>query len=36
MNDGFWIGLQTDYNTAVEREHIAGELKKIKPWRAAA
>jgi addiction module HigA family antidote len=36
LNDGFWIGLQSDYDTAVERERIAGELKKIKPWRAAA
>ena len=36
LNDGFWIGLQSDYDTSVERERIAGELKKIKPWKAAA
>jgi addiction module HigA family antidote len=36
LNDGFWIGLQSDYDTAIERDRIAGELKKIKPWKAAA
>ncbi len=36
LNDGFWTGLQSDYDTAVERERIAGDLKKIKPWKAAA
>jgi hypothetical protein len=29
-------GLQTDYATVGERERIAGELTKIKPWKAAA
>jgi hypothetical protein len=33
---GFWTGLQSDHDTALERERIASELKKIKPWRAAA
>jgi antitoxin HigA-1 len=36
LNDGFWIGLQTDYDTAIERDRIASELKKIKPWKVAA
>jgi hypothetical protein len=36
VNDGFWIGLQSDYDTAIERNRIALELKKIKPWKAAA
>ena len=36
LNDGFWTGLQSDYDTSVERDRIAGELKKIKPWKAAA
>ena len=36
LNDGFWIGLQTDYDTAIERDRIARELKKIRPWKAAA
>ncbi len=36
LNDGFWTGLQSDYDTSVERERIARELKKIKPWKAAA
>jgi antitoxin HigA-1 len=36
LNDGFWIGLQTDYDTAVERDRIASVLKKIKPWKVAA
>ena len=36
LNDGFWTGLQSDYDTAVERDRIAGDLKKIKPWKAAA
>jgi len=36
LNDGFWIGLQTDYDTAIERDRIASDLKKIKPWKVAA
>jgi len=36
LNDGFWTGLQSDYDTFVERNRIASELKKIKPWKAAA
>ena len=36
LNDGFWIGLQSDHDTAIERDRIASELKKIKPWKMAA
>ena len=36
LNDGFWTGLQSDYDTAVERDRIASDLKRIKPWKAAA
>ena len=36
LNDGFWVGLQTDYDTAIERDRISVDLKKIKPWKVAA
>ena len=35
MSDGFWTGLQLDYDTAMARERLAAELKKIKPLAAA-
>ncbi|TAN41223.1 MAG: addiction module antidote protein, HigA family [Nitrospirae bacterium] len=32
----FWLGLQSDYDAAVARSNIAGTLKSIRPYRAAA
>ena len=29
LSDGFWIGLQTDYDTAIAKEALAKELKGI-------
>lgn len=36
MSDGFWTGLQTDYDTAMTREAMADTLAAIQPYRAAA
>jgi addiction module HigA family antidote len=33
MSDGFWIGLQMDYDAANTRESIMHVLNKITPWR---
>jgi len=35
LNDGFWTGLQLDYEAAVAKEALADTLAKIKPLRAA-
>jgi addiction module HigA family antidote len=35
MSDGFWTGLQLDYDTAMARERLAKTLEKIKPLAAA-
>jgi len=32
MSEGFWIGLQTDYETAKTKDALAGTLEKINPW----
>ena len=32
MSEGFWIGLQTDYDAAKTKDALAGTLAKIKPW----
>ena len=29
LSDGFWIGLQTDYDTAIAKDALAQELKGI-------
>ena len=29
LSDGFWIGLQTDYDTAIVKDALAKELKSI-------
>ena len=29
LSDGFWIGLQTDYDTAIAKDVLAKELKGI-------
>jgi addiction module HigA family antidote len=32
VSDGFWVGLQLDYDTAVTRDALAETLDKIKQW----
>ncbi|MBI4586383.1 MAG: HigA family addiction module antidote protein [Planctomycetes bacterium] len=32
MSDGFWIGLQTDYDAAMAKDSLAKTLARIKPW----
>ena len=32
MSEGFWIGLQADYDTAKTKESLAETLDKITPW----
>lgn len=36
MNDGFWIGLQLDYEAARAKDDMAEELARIRPARAIA
>jgi antitoxin HigA-1 len=36
MNDGFWIGLQLDYEAARAKDALAEELARIRPARANA
>ncbi len=33
MSEGFWIGLQADYDREVAKDALAKTLAKIKPWR---
>lgn len=33
INDGFWIGLQADYDTGIARDKLTDTLAGIKPWR---
>jgi len=33
MSEGFWIGLQADYDRAVAKDALAKTLAKIRPWR---
>lgn len=33
MSDGFWIGLQTDYDAAKAKDSLAKTLGSITPWR---
>ena len=35
MSDGFWTGLQLDFDTAMARERLAKTLEKIKPLAVA-
>ena len=35
MSDGFWIGLQMDYDGAKAKDSLAKTLGKIIPWRSA-
>ena len=32
MSEGFWIGLQMDYDAAKAKDSLAPTLAKIKPW----
>ena len=34
MSDGFWIGLQLDYDSAKAKDVLAKTLARIKPWAA--
>lgn len=36
MNDGFWTGLQLDYEVAAAKDTLAPDLAKIKPLALAA
>lgn len=36
LSDGFWIGLQADYDTATARIALARTLAGITPWAAQA
>jgi len=36
MNDGFWTGLQLDYESAAAKDALAADLAKIKPLALAA
>jgi antitoxin HigA-1 len=35
MSDGFWVGLQMDYDAAQAKEKLASVLSKIKPWASS-
>ena len=32
MSEGFWIGLQIDYDAALAKDALSNILAKIKPW----
>lgn len=36
MSDGFWIGLQMDFDAVKAKDALAKTLSKIKPWPQAA
>lgn len=36
MSDGFWVGLQTDYDAANARDALGRALAKIRPWTRSA
>jgi addiction module HigA family antidote len=36
MSDGFWIGLQMDYDAAKAKDSLAKTLASIKPWTRSA
>jgi addiction module HigA family antidote len=33
MSEGFWIGLQMDYDATLAKDALTETLAKIKPWR---
>lgn len=36
LSEGFWLGVQSDYELMERRRQIAGELAKIAPFQRAA
>jgi hypothetical protein len=34
MSEGFWIGLQVDYEAAHAKDALSKTLSRITPWRA--
>lgn len=34
MSEGFWVGLQLDYDAAIAKDLLEKTLAKIKPWKA--
>jgi addiction module HigA family antidote len=32
MSEGFWVGLQADYDAAIAKDALGKKLDKIKPW----
>lgn len=34
LNDGFWTGLQLDYEAAIAKDQMAKVLRKIEPFRS--
>jgi plasmid maintenance system antidote protein VapI len=36
MSEGFWIGLQSDYDREMTKDTLAKTLAKIKPWAGLA
>lgn len=36
LSDGYWLRAQAAYDTDVTRRKLGPELKRIKPWSAAA
>jgi len=36
MSEGFWMGLQLDYDAAQAKDKMAAALAKIKPWQPGA
>ena len=34
MSDGFWVGLQLDYDAAQTKDKMEPVLSKIKPWQS--
>lgn len=36
LSDGYWLRVQAAYDMEITRRKLAPELKKIRPWNAAA
>lgn len=36
MSEGFWTGLQDDYDRAMAKDKLKADLAKITPWQQAA
>jgi addiction module HigA family antidote len=35
MSEGFWLGLQTDYDREMAKDALAKTLAQIKPWNSS-